>query len=360
MTNPQMNKPTASLLGLPLVLSALVVVIGLGIYFFSGNRWSSKVQPYDQVLSIDRKNLSDPKATDAEIFGALVRLAQKNEVIAKTEALQRKGNASATVREGCAAALGYFEEPATVSTLIDFLKDKEPKVRVRAIEALSSHWSEVRQAALEGFLKTGALPVPEKIALYTGLAKMSPNSRSRAEAMENLLKIARGGQDISGPYADLATSYLLSLSPTDEAVLDLLRDIVKKGVRTQNIPIAVRHLSAAGDSWIRGNLGLLAKNPNDQVRLAAIQSLHLGCPNDRWDILRAVLSTERDLGVLRAAIAELTIMPGDTAKNLAIEMPEHRKFDSDESIALRRAVAELTGNKGVDPCLREMMGRPKS
>ena len=342
---------------LPLFISALVILIGVVFHFSSGNK--TPKDGYDKVLEIDRKNIENPKATDAEIYGALVRLAQKSDPVAKKVALQKKSSSSALIREGCAVALGYFEDPTTVSALMGFLGDKESRVRVRTIEALSSHWTQERQNALDALLKSNDRTAQEKIAIYAALAKISPKPEGRAGAIEALLKIAKGGPGIEDAGANLAASELMTLAPRDKAVADMLRDIVKKGGRPEISIVALRHLAASGDVWLRSNLAQLSKSPDIQVRLAAIQSIHMSCPDDRWDILKMVMSFERESAVLQSAFLELAIMKGPQAKALAEEIPEERKFGSEDSFALKKATAEIKSNKGIDPCLREMVGRQK-
>ena len=343
---------------LPLFISALVILIGVGIHFIS--KPHAPKTDYDLVLDIDKKNIENPKASESELYGAMIRLAQKSDPVAKKVALEKKSSASPLIREGCAVALGYFEEPTTISALMGLLGDKESKVRVRAIEALSSHWTQERQNALDGLLKSSDRSVQEKIAIYASLAKISPKPEARANALAALLKIARGGPGIVDYNANLAASELMTLAPKDQAVADMLRDIVKKGGRPEISIVALRHLAASGDVWMRTNIAQLSKSPDIQIRLAAIQSIHMSCPDDRWEILKSVLSFERESAVIQSAIVELMIMRGPQAKIIVNEISETRKFGSEDSFELKKAAAEIKNTGPNDPCLREMLGRQKT
>jgi HEAT repeat protein len=343
MRNPKTVRLVAIALGL--------VIASLGIWKLRHRRPGSprnEAERVAELLKHDRESLANPRASDAEIYGAMVRLAQRKEPIARQEAVKRAKSDRRLLREGAANALGFFDDPESSATLQALLSDADPTVRVQAIRGLGNLPLAGRETLLRQLLARPNLNAQERVAGLESLLRVSSTSTAKSDAVGELVKMARDSRDPNLALHSAMT--VVSLAPRDERVISLLRDELEKHSNPALEPTAIRHLSAVQDPWVRKNLSRLLDSPQSQTRLAAVQSTHMACPDDRWSMLEKVMTSERDKLVVVASIQEAGYMPGGEAKALLERMLAQSHFQGDEIYAAKNAL-ERARNNAVDPCL---------
>jgi hypothetical protein len=130
----------------------------------------------------------------------------------------------------------------------------------------------------------------------------------------------------------------------------MLREFLTSGRSLPVLPTAVRHLSALADPWIAPRLSALREHPDHGVRLAAIQSLHMACPSDRWSVLEAALRGERDRQIVAAAVDEAGTMPGSEAQALLDRVIRGNVLSGQELDRAKEVLERLRSSTGSDPC----------
>src|SRR5688500_4886423 len=107
-------------------LRILLILVGFAA-LIAGYRHMAKrgadIPPMNEVERVaditrkDKETLLNKNARDTEVFGALVRLGQREEPLARQEAVRRADSPSKMVREGVANALGGFDDVESLDTL---------------------------------------------------------------------------------------------------------------------------------------------------------------------------------------------------------------------------------------------------
>lgn len=305
-------------------------------------------QSYEQRIKTDQENLKKEKATDPEIFGALVRLAQRRDPEARTEALKRVASRSPLVREGVANALGYFEDPEAMAALKHMLEDPEKKVRRQAINALSHVANEDREKLIRETMDKPSLETEERLAALRGLVKISKAPEARARAVDSLVKFANESKD---PRAlEQAMISAISLAPGAAGTLALLREKLPT-LKTPGVAAAaIRHLAAQKDPWLLTSLPKFQSSDEQTIRLAVIQTIHMTCPGNRWAFIEKSLA-DKSSAVSLAAQQALFFMNGEKAQSLLSGAIESRKLPAGTEERAKRLLENLKKNSGQDRCL---------
>ncbi|MBC7692644.1 MAG: HEAT repeat domain-containing protein [Methylotenera sp.] len=338
---------------LPIV--ALILLLASALYV--GYRYSTDFRPpsvktqvekTNEVLKHDRDVLKGAPAGEAEVYQALVRLGQMQEPLAQQESIKRSTSPSAFVREGAANALGNFGDEISLKTLKQLLADPEKAVRLQAIHGLGHRPGAGREELLRSAEKQNGLGAEEKVAIQVSLVESATNPQTRETALEQLLKFSQADASIAAP----AALQVMSLAPQDERVLKMLRDLLKKDLDSVVSSTAIRHLSALRDPWMVENLGKWATHSNAQLRMAAVQSVHIACPAARWQILETAITGERDRNILAEAINAPTYMPGKEAVTFLERMSHSDQLTKEELVILTQKLVQLKASNQADPCLQ--------
>jgi len=290
-----------------IVISAILSALAIMKYMDLGrNQVDTEKERYERVLSQDRKILKSRNASDADVNSALIRLGSENELFARSESLKRIRSESKLVRAGVGNALGFFDDEEARSAVKLLLGDREVSVRIQAISGLGHRNSLVRERLIAEVLKRVGLTEEERQAAFSVLARIAQSKESREYAVRELLTATLKA---STPRARVATAIqVLTVAPRDPRVLEMLEEILKAGNTPDLESSAIRHLAVAKNPWLKGNLTQLSRSQNPQTRLAVVQSLHILCPPDRFNILQRAFEKDTDINVRSAALAEQNLM----------------------------------------------------
>lgn len=298
-----------------LIFAALVIVTAAAFYFLQ-NRSTEVAVPEGQImteelqLQQDREALKNPNATPNQIYGAMIRLAQKNEEVAHDEALKRSSDTNPFLRGGAAQALGHFDDEASKDALKKLLNDNEKSVRLFAVQGLGTKTDSLHEQELQQLLKSSQLDPMMEVEIYTSLLKTG-SDETKQQALTNLLRIAKAGEDDVNTEA---SQRLITYAPDNEQVLDVIRRKISAAKNERVTAVGTRYLSSRNDPWVRPILKTLSNHSSPTVRSAVIQSLHRVCPADRWEILDSMLAKETDNTVLKLILEEPMYLMGERAK----------------------------------------------
>lgn len=329
-----------------------LLVGGYGIWRIIGNsRLKNANLILEQQVEYDLKILSQSDSSDAITSGALVRLGKLGYPAALKAALAKSKSKSPMIRLSCANALGYFETPDSLKALSQLITDEEKRVRIQAIRGLSLRRSAARNKILQNALMTSLLSNDEeKQALYLSLGEITSDPKVKENSIQELLKLSKEGFD--GNLAIQATMHLISLVPEHKDVLEMLRKTLRAGGQPIIQAVAVRHLSYYKDPWLKKNLELIRNNQSVDVRMALVQSIHVLCPERRWELLESILKEDDDPNLRRKTIEEIAQLPKMKAKELL------NKLQAKGSKILKEA-SEMASVKKVEESLLEASFDPK-
>lgn len=303
----------------------------------------------EDLLRADRANLNRKGALDGEVYGALVRLAQRQDPAAREAALARKEDPSPLIRSGVAQALGYFDDEEAFATVRGLLSDPQVSVRLQAIQGLTHRPGERRKAAARDLLARANVTSEERVAVAAAVLALQPSADERDQAIGALVHLTAEPVAKQDPRVALSAAIaMVSSAPTDARVEDALRGFLKNGTVPGVHDVAIRHLASARDPWLRANYRKLEAEPSPGVRLALIQSLHIACPEDRWQTLDWLLAqksanpptppnraAQPDL-VRLAAVQEVATLGGPGAPGFLEKMLQDARFSNTQEIAQAR------------------------
>jgi HEAT repeat protein len=281
-----MNKFKAAL---PVALAAIVAA---GWFLLNGSG-----DPMKKLLSHDREILKGG-GKDVEIYSALLRLGARRDPLAREAALNRLRDPSMAVRMAVATALGNYSDEETFGALVQLSRDLDKGVRARALTSFGSRDPKKAAPVLHEVIKRPGLSPEERIGAGYALFQVERTDSVRDEVMSFLVKYAA---DPDRGICLRAVTTAMSLSPKDPRLVSILHRAIGDPVRGYLQGIAVRHLAALRDPWLKKELPSLLKSANADARLAALQSLGLTCPPDRMDLLEGALKTESEPRVKQAA-----------------------------------------------------------
>lgn len=308
------------------VILLVIGLLGLSIYHFYGKgrvdlaalgRAKTEPERIKMLNGYDKAHLSDRNSKPGEVFAALVRLAQQNDPVGLQEALSRQSSEVKVIREGVAAALGYYEDKDSLESLAQLLKDPERSVRIQAIYSLSRKQTPSREKLLNEVLNRKDLESDEKIASYASVLQFSRSNETKSAVIGKMADEIQKSKDVNQKLQGILI--LTQSGVRDPKINELLRVILMDKSAQPLVPLAIRSLSVRQDPWLAKEKNLLpfTKNKEAPVRSAILQSIHQLCPEKRWEILDNMFNAETEPRVIRAAIEALRVMPGIEAETLA-------------------------------------------
>jgi HEAT repeat protein len=294
----------------------VILVIAAGAWFYLKNKpaktevTGNQIVTEEMQLEQDRDALSSSSSTPNQIYGAMIRLAQRKEDVARDAALKRATDENAFLRGGAAQALGFFDDNESKAALKELLNDKEVSVRRFAIQGLGAKTEGQSEQELRALLSASPDPMTE-VEIYTSLYKAG-SEQAKEDALGNLLRIAGAGEDEANTEA---AQRLVTIAPDNNRVLDLIRKKISAAKNERLTAVGTRYLSARNDPWIRPVLKILMTHPSAIVRSAVVQSIHRVCPPDRWEILDKMMAREEDLNIQKLILEEPIYLGGAKAKS---------------------------------------------
>jgi HEAT repeat protein len=311
------------------------------------------VMTEDMQLEADRAALASSSSTPTQIYGAMIRLAQKQEKIAHDEALKQAKSENSLLRGGAAQALGYFDDEESMGALKTLLSDKEKSVRLFAVQGLGQKSAKLRESELEALLKSEDLDPEMKVEIQSSLLKAGSET-AQASAKEALLSIAKEGEENVNTEA---AQRLVTIIPEDTQVIDLMRRKISAAKNERLTAVGTRYLSARGDPWIRDVLKTLSHHPSPMVRAAVIQSLHRVCPKDRWELLNGFLEKEQDPSTMRLALEEPMFLLGQPAVTFLEKAVASKTLTSDQVKIAEESLKKVKASSGPELCDQQAASR---
>lgn len=299
----------------------------------------------------DREALEGGGVAPQDRFGALVRMAQRQEPVAREKALQWVNDPDALVRQGVANALGQYDDGISLKNLITLTGDKDRSVRLQAIRALGHRPSVERVQRLEELAGAPAHSVqldPElELLRQQSLFKAATGPRAEEIRQKALQALLRSG--------DRGAEAAASLAPRAPGVLEFLRKRATRSTEPGDAvgaANAIRHLTVVGDPWLSENLSALWKRQDTEVRRAVLQSLPSICPGGRWKLIREGLLVAKEAAVQSAALEALSAFPGEEARALLLEAGKSPELAPAARERLPAAKASVESASGRDPCVK--------
>ncbi len=331
-----------------IVLGALV---GIGVYFSKNKVEPAPKTPQVMTEELQRKmdldTLSKSSSPPGQRYGAMIRLAQKQEEVARTEALKSATDKNGLLRGGAAQALGYFKDEEAIATLKKLLTDEQKSVRLFAVQGLGQRTDTLRNEELSGLLKDPNLDDEMRVEIYSSQLKAATTPQQKEAAIGNLLTIAKAGEE---QVNNEATQRLVTFAPDDPKVVDLLRRKISAAKNERATAVGIRYLSSKNDPWIRDILKSLASHPSPMVRAAVIQSLHRVCPADRWKILDGFLANEKDQPTMKLALEEPMFLMGEPAKEFLKKAMASNNVSADMKVVAKDTMTKVEAGSPQELC----------
>lgn len=345
-----MTKPIWISLGLTLLMAG-ATVIGF-VYFdldslFKEKRKYKSQDPYLQKLEDDQlvleQALQGNKQPEPLIYAAMIRLSRQKNTIALKTSLLAATSQSRYLREGAAQALTNYDTKETRQKLIQLTGDPEKSVRKFALAGLRGDESSL----LVGKLNT----VTEKDEKFEVLRTLYLNHQI-AEQKDKYLNEIKSLRESSTDVELIIRicTFLIVEADQGKQVSSYLKAKIQNSVSPRLLAFAIRTLANQKDPWINTSYIQWIHHDSPHVRKAIIQSLHRTCPENRWEILTKLTTPEMDHTVLRVAINEAQLMPGDKAEQYLNQLVLQKSTWKDE---IDRAIENLKLMKqSRNPCRR--------
>ena len=344
-----MNPKLKLVLGVAVVIVVLSSVRYLMRHPSSGVPTSTNdVNSPEQTLLSDRDSLKKKDVSDYELVGALIRLAVHHDPGVRDELNQRMKSPSKIIRSGVADATGYYDDDAAVKALEILLSDPEETVRLGAMTGLSHRRNTSREKLIIQHLNGKHDEPLERIEAYSALLSASGSAEVRSGALKHLYELVQAKKP---GFSHTAAVKMMGLAPMDAQTLHMVRSAVESGTDIQLESDAIRHLAGFDAAWIRSRVEGLRKSPHPEIRTAIVQSMHGICPKDRWLILKSMVETEKDPGVLDTLVQEAQSMPGQGATDYLNWIRTTYSGKNNSLIAAASmSLARLKNTKSQDPC----------
>ncbi len=330
-----------------------MVSLGLAIFLIRTQPW----RPQDwrkmpEGLARDKLTLIDPKARPADLFGSMIRLAQKTDPVARVTALKQIKNSDPIVREGAALALGYFEDQEALAALSQALMDPVESVRIKAIEGFSLKKSPARLTLLKSMLKPEQ-SLLEALTLRSALIRIADQPEVKQEQL-NWIAEKLSGQRLSQRLPLPTLSQLLiqaiSLGDTDPGIHQSLRGFAKDDRGSGLQAMVIRHLAAHQDPWIRTELSSLVSHPSREVRLAVAEGIKSVCPSNRFELLEKLFKSDAEAGFRLRVAKEIASMPSAGALVLLQKLKKGARGPELETLTAIEKATAAKNQPGSDPC----------
>jgi uncharacterized membrane protein len=242
----------------------------------------------EALLKQDRKNLERADAREDEIRNALMRLAAAQDPSALEEALKRVKSPSVQIRGAVAFALGRFSDPRSLEGIKQLLEDTAPEVRRDAIRGMGMRPDDSRKALLEGMKSKKDLSPGERVALLEVLLRWDGDGKNKAEAMPELLSMARSSDPM---IKNQAIGLLASRYRGDAKVVSLLKEKLQNGQEPSDRVLALHHLVSMRDPWVMENFKKLSVDSSSpELQTVGLQLLARVCPPRPWEIVESKMS----------------------------------------------------------------------
>ncbi len=311
---------------------------GLGLFGKKDPREAAREQR-EELLETDRENLARAGASEEEVRMALMRLASARDPGVLEQALKRAKDPSPLVRSAVAYALGRFPEPRSIDVLKALITDESIDVRRDAIRSLGTRPDDERRKFLEALKNRKGQSPSEKLAVWEVLVRGDAQGKYKAEALDELLALARSGE---GGLGTQAMALLASRYRGEPRVVALLKERLQSAPDLGEKAMALNYLVVMRDPWTLANFRKLSiDSSNPELQILGVQLLGRACPQALWEILDEKFSgADASPQIQSAAMGALSSIGGQKAAELFEKWKSQGKLKNPALRPLVDAVAE--------------------
>lgn len=310
-------------------------------------------QEWEDLQRRDDQVLRDERSPPQSIYAALVRKGgvDRARITDPARLLQYAKSSEALVRAGAAIALGCHRTPEAEGALKTLLGDPDIRVRTHAIRGVSCIAEPGRLKLVQDLISQPNLAAELRVEALSTLWRVDPAAQTRAAVVDKLIDLA----EKLGPteVGMRAMGELAAAAPRDPRVHAVLLKTLQDPKLARMQPSAIRILALARHQGLMDRLSSLWKSPDPAVRLALIDAIHLGCPDDRWKLLDQWLGEEKLPGLRKAILRSAGQMPGPEALAAVGRWKASGKFtEATERSELSSSEAQAGRPAAVDPCIQ--------
>ena len=302
---------------------------------------------HQRIYHKDIKTLEKQKPKPKALFKAIKRLSRKNNSKALKAAIHYHDHSSTLVRRACASALQYNPSTQARKALFELLKDTSEKVRVEAIESLSTHSKHTVKKKLQSFQAQSLL---EKVALLKSRYLLSQNKTNKHHILNDLIDLSKKNESEIYPKA-LKTATKLNSRHTP--LKSMLKNIIFSKHPTSLKVFALKALQRSSDSWIREHIKQLLNHPSERVQKIILYSIDHYCPSQIWKMLRKKLKDTHDLQLRFMIIRAARRLGGQKAHSFLKEISQSNQFSSEIQDKAQKEKDKLKENKSQSLCQKK-------
>lgn len=350
----------------PVLLIALVLVAvlgGAGLAFRTTleKRYRTwKIQrEWEELQRRDEEVLRDDRSPPQALYAALVRKGGMDRARASDPArlIQFARATDPLVRAGAAIALGCHQSPEAEAALKTLMSDPEVRVRSHAIRGVSCVSDPARLKWIQEFVAQSGLSDELRVEALSALWRVDTSAQSRAAVVDKLIALAeKAGANEVGLRA---LGELSAAAPRDARVHALLLKGLQDPKLTRMHPTAIRILALARHPGLMDRIVSLWKSTDPGIRLALVDAIHLGCPDERWKLLDQWLAEEKVPMVRRAILRSPGQMPGAEALAALARWKESGRIsDPAERSELSSAESQAGRSGAIDACIQRRKVQP--
>ena len=274
----------------PLSLTALIFLVALIVWRSYHKTSDQNAKTQSILLEKDKQLIQKSNAPEHELKNALMRLSEQKNPEAERLSFERAQSKDPEVRKNAAQALGFINNAESEKKLVELTVDSDTSVRLSAIGALGYRQTPGRNNILKAIFSKNTSSIEEKLQAVSSLSR-SPliKAEERLEYTEYVTKLADDSSQKK--WTKEILQILVNVAPKDPRTLKLINEIL---------------LAAADNN----------KETAPQTAVVAIQALHRSCPDNRLQLLEKILSSSKDVNILRSAFFELNLL--NTAETQAL------------------------------------------
>lgn len=347
-----MNKKIGLLVGI------LIVVASVSAFFLTRTREATSPESEEkrqQLLAVsDIDSLKDPNSPPRDQALALLRLATQDHLLAKEKALEWSNSSNVQLRQAAAESLAIIFDEKSKEALATLLKtEKDPTLLSRIAKGVAYRNSEERLQWLKEHSKLDQLEV------QSGIIKLSSDPAEKNKALGELMKLARETKD--SRLSTRAYSRVMSLAPHNKEVIQLIRERVYSSKDEQEKAMSLRHLALIKDPKALEVFEKFSKDPSAVLRKTALQVIPSLCPETRWNVLNALIHSERDRSVVGLVIEMPKILREENTNSIYTEWLALEDLSESEKIKIRENIQFLkTSDLNVGPCTAKEVSSPST
>ena len=320
-----------------IVLAALILGSGTVAIYLKSKR---QLNPQEQVVEalkirhkesnriIERGNKEDPQA----LHRSLLSVASEVDSDILPEIKELVTNKNSMVKAAAGYALSFQKDEDSKATVEKLSQDPDLLVRSYLIHAAKQKPETYREKVLKNILAFTDLSVSDRAEATAALYLSLQAKEEKEKVLETILKEANPKQ---GEVSDDWVMQLNEIQSEDHRIDLLDRQVLVHSKNPVIISISIRRLAKKADAEVLKNYSKWIHHEENLIKMAALESIHLACPAQRWAWLEEgykadetkitavywILEAERMGGVKAKEFLEKTIA-GHKNQNASLKKSE--------------------------------------